>query len=251
MRPYSALARHYDAFTEDVGYKERTDYIIGLMSRFGHTPRTLLDLACGTGGFSAELALRGIEVIGADISEEMLAAAQSRMYTLGANVLLLRQDMRELDLYGTVDTAVCMLDGINHLCVPEDVLRTFERVSLFLEPGGLFIFDVNTPYKHNAVLSGGSYIYEEEGAFCVWSNSECVDGAVDMTVDVFEREEDGRYRRSTESFSERAYDSTLLSSLAERAGLRVLGIYGDMTYAPPEDTEERVYFVCGKAAEER
>ncbi len=247
MKPYSVLARHYDDFTENVEYKKRTDFILDIMTKSGHTPHDLLDLACGTGGFAIELADRGCDVTGVDISEDMLSAAQTAMYKRGVNILLLKQDMRKLDLYGTVDTAICMLDGINHLLSENDVKQAFERVSLFLEPGGLFVFDVNTPFKHREILSADCFVYENADAVCVWSNSECsADGIVDMTIDIFERENSGLYSRRSEQFSERAYDIERLTSMLGQAGLRTEGIFGDMKANSPAPDEERVYIVCRK-----
>lgn len=246
MRPYSALARYYSKFTENVEYGKRTDYILNLMHIHGRAaPRLLLDLACGTGGFSLELAARGADVIGVDISEEMLAAAQAEMYNRGLRVMFIKQDMQHLDLYGTVDSAICMLDSLNHITDINELKRAIYRVSLFLEPDGLFIFDVNTLYKHKEVLSGSCYVYECDGAVCVWSNSECSDdGMVNISLDIFEKKEKDLYSRSTENFSERAYDIELIEEILDSCGFKVCGIYGDMSFEKPDDAEERVYFVA-------
>ncbi|HIZ16949.1 MAG TPA: methyltransferase domain-containing protein [Firmicutes bacterium] len=251
MRPYSALARYYSKFTENVEYKKRTDYILELMRRHGcNEPQLLLDLACGAGGFSLELAERGVDVIGVDISEEMLAAAQTEMYSRGLHTMFIKQDMRELDLYGTVDTAICMLDSLNHITDIGGLKRTIERVSLFLEPGGIFIFDVNTLYKHREVLSGSCYVYECDGAVCVWSNSECSsDGTVNISLDIFEETANGLYSRSTENFSERAYDVTAFQEILADSGFKVCGIYGDMSFDKPCAVEERMYFVAERLSQ--
>ena len=248
MRPYSVLARYYSEFTKNVEYKKRTDYILKLIRLHGRgTPKLLLDLACGTGGFSFELASRGIDVIGIDISEEMLAEAQSEMYNRGADVMFIRQDMCKLDLYGTVDTAICMLDSLNHITDINNLKKAIKRTSLFIEPDGLFIFDVNTLYKHRKVLSGSCFVYECAESVCIWSNSECSgDDIININLDIFEGTGKGLYTRSAENFSERAYDISVLKNIAVNCGFKICGIYGDMSFDKPLQTEERVYFVAQK-----
>ena len=157
---YSYFACVYDLLTENVEYSRRADYICSLLSENGINGGLLLDVACGTGSLCVELSKRGFDVTGIDISGEMLCEAQNKMYESGENILFLRQDMRSLDLYGTVDCAVCTLDSLNHLTSEEDLLRAFKSISLFLEDGGIFIFDMNTPYKHREILADNSFVYE-------------------------------------------------------------------------------------------
>lgn len=144
----------------------------------------MLDLGCGTGGISIEAAKKGYDVIGVDISVGMLNEARRKAAESGVSLLLLNQSMDELDLYGTVDFALCVLDGVNHLDDAEMVKRTFERVSLFMVPGGAFAFDVNTPYKHKNVLADNAFVYDLDSLYCVWQNSyNESDGSVDITLD--------------------------------------------------------------------
>ena len=144
----TALARYYDALTADVDYRARGAYLKRLAERHGGRFRLVLDLACGTGSLAVELARLGAEVIAVDGSGEMLAQAMNKSAGLTPPVLYLCQGMEELDLYGTVDTTLCTLDSLNHLPDREALRRVFHRVWLFTEPGGLFLFDMNTPYKH-------------------------------------------------------------------------------------------------------
>ena len=241
------FASVYDRFTDDEEYERRAAYILGLLKDGGVTRGILLDVACGTGKLTELLCGRGYEIIAADVSPDMLQLARERLSAADPDALLLCQDMRTLDLYGTVDAAVCTLDSVNHLTEEQDVAAAFASVSLFLRPGGLFVFDVNTPYKHRQVLSGNTFVYEDEEAFLVWQNTECdEDGCVDIMIDVFTEEPDGRYARASEDFTERAYEPETLRGLLEQAGLSVEGVYGDLTRDPPEAGEERVCIIARK-----
>ena len=172
MSGYGLFSSFYDRLMNDMDYEGRAAYLLSLFARFRpeKPPDTLLDLACGSGGLSLPLAARGIDVIGVDGSDEMLARAREKADQAGMSLLLLCQDMRELDLYGTVDGAVCVLDSLNHLCRTDDLAEVFRRLRLFIEPGGLFVFDVNTPYKHREILGDNAFVFEEEDFLCVWRN---------------------------------------------------------------------------------
>ena len=148
MSSYAYFAGYYDELTRNVDYGKQADYLEALCHRLGHAPGLSLDLACGTGSLTVELCRRGWDIYGVDGSPEMLSAAMQKASEEGLHILFLCQKMQRIDLYGTVDTVVCTLDSINHLTSPQDVQRTFDRVSLFLNPGGYFIFDANTIYKH-------------------------------------------------------------------------------------------------------
>lgn len=143
-----------------------------------------------------------------------------------------------------------MLDSLNHITDIGELKKAVERVSLFLEPGGLFIFDVNTLYKHKEVLSGSCYVYECDGAVCVWSNSECSDdGTVNISLDIFEETANSLYSRSTENFSERAYDIAAFEEILADSGFKVCGVYGDMSFDKPSASEERLYFAAKKLSQ--
>lgn len=212
----------------------------------GITGGILLDLGCGTGSMSLAMAERGFDVIGVDCSVGMLNAAQQKMFESGKRLLLLNQSMEELDLYGTVDCAVCVLDGINHLSGEKAVKAAFDKVSLFMNKGGAFAFDVNTLYKHKHVLADNAFVYEPDGVCCVWQNSfNEADGSVEITLDFFE-EEDGAYYRSGESFTEKAYELSDIKLWLEQSGFEVMGIYDDLTLDPVKSDSERAVFLAKK-----
>ena len=148
--------------------------------------------------------------------------------------------MQVLDLFGKIDAALCTLDSINHLTEPDDVRETFRRLGTFIRPGGMFIFDVNTVYKHREILADNSFVYEYPDVFCVWQNSldEETD-TVDIMLDFFEENEDGTYERTSEDFSERAYSLDELSKWLGDAGFDIENIYDGMTDEPVREDSER------------
>lgn len=243
---YDDFSRFYDLLTDNVEYEKRADYFCRLLSMCGIKNGILLDLGCGTGSMSFEMADRGFDVIGVDSSVGMLNAAQQKMFESGRQILLLNQNMQEIDLYGTVDSAVCVLDGINHLSCEADVKKTFEKVSLFMNKGGAFAFDVNTVYKHKNILADNVFVYEPENLFCVWQNNyNCSDNSVEISLDFFE-EEDGVYYRSCESFTEQAYELCDIKQWLEEAGFEVVGIFDDMTTEDVKPESERAVFLAKK-----
>lgn len=250
MEIYSQFARVYDRLMGDVDYRARAGYLLKLFDRFGKRPTLLLDLACGTGGFSNELALKGIEVIGVDMSEEMLLAARENSARLATDVLFLCQRAEELDLYGTVDGAICCMDSLNHITDLRKLKKAISRVSLFLEKDCLFIFDVNTVYKHREVLGDNSFVIEEDGVYCVWQNMlDEKSLTTDISLDFFV--ENGEvYERYSEDFSERAYTDEQLRQIISECDFDIEAVFGDMTLQPPEDSCERTVWILKKRGEE-
>ena len=246
MGNYSEFAVVYDLLMQDVDYEKRTEYILKLFKKFGKKPSLMLDLACGTGAFSNLFALKGVEVIGVDMSEEMLAVARENSAEIGTDVLYLCQKAEELDLYGTVDGAICCLDSINHITDKKVLQKAFNKVSLFMEKDCLFIFDVNTEYKHREVLGNNTFVIDEEDVYCVWQNSfNEKQNLTDICLDFFIKDEDC-YFRSGEEFSERAYSVAELECMLEKAGFKVEAVFDDMTELPLKENSERAIFVCKK-----
>ena len=247
---YEALAGEYDPLTRDVDYRALADYLCDMLGELGRTDGLLLDLACGTGTLSWELARRGFEVIGADASAEMLMVAQGKG-TGAENIppVFIMQDMRTLDLYGTVGAAVCTLDGLNHLLTVEELRDALHRLYLFIEPGGALIFDVNTPWKF-AQMDGRAYLDETEDIFCAWSVALTdVPERYEYCIDIFTKEKRG-WRRQSESFCERAWDLDLLREELSRAGFEEIRLYGDETRDAPRPEELRVFFTARRRIEE-
>ncbi len=245
MSSYGVFADYYDALTLNVDYEKRALYIVNTLKKLGHEMGLTLDLACGTGKLTLELKKLGVDVYGADGSQEMLSFAYEKAVENGFNILFLCQKMQELNLYGGIDTCVCTLDSINHMTDIEDVRKTFERVFLFLNDGGYFIFDVNTVYKHQNVLCDNTFVYDLDEVYCVWENSLKENNIVDININLFVPEGE-LYKRFEESFSERAYSDAQLMSMLNGAGFEVVKRFSDMSENAPEESDERIIYIAKK-----
>lgn len=243
MSSYDFLAGCYDRLTYDVDYAAWADYIEKHFARHPLPGKTVLDLACGTGSLTRELALRGYEMIGVDLSPEMLSEAAEKNRGVGPiEPIFLCQSMDRLDLYGTIDACVCCLDSINYVTSPKKLQKAFERVHLFLMPGGLFLFDVNTPEKL-AAMDGQVFLDETEDTYCVW-RTEYHRGLCTYYMDLFRRRGDGAWRRSAEVHRQRAYSVEELTAWLAAAGFGDVRVYGDMRMRRPRADEQRVYISC-------
>ncbi|MEE1282282.1 MAG: class I SAM-dependent methyltransferase [Acutalibacteraceae bacterium] len=243
MLSYSYFADYYDNLTNNVNYKAYAEYIINLCKHYNHDMNITLDLACGTGSLTVLLKQMGVDIYGIDASAEMLSVAQEKALDADINgMLFLRQKMQNLDLYGTIDTCICTLDSINHITNIDDVQKAFEKVSFFMNPKALFIFDVNTLYKHKEILGNNTFVYDTDQVFCVWQNMLHKDGVtVEIMLDFFENL-DGMYRRYSENFREKAYSHNQICSMLEKAGFKLLDVFGEMTFeAPKADSQRNIY----------
>ena len=244
---YQSFAEVYDELQCSVDYFGRAQYLVRLFEKYDRKPQLVLDVGCGTGQISLQLKKRNIDVIGVDPSVEMLMMARENAAACGQELLLLCQSAAELDLYGTVDGAVCCLDSINHIIDELELQKSFDKISLFLEKDRLFIFDVNTEYKHREVLANNIFTYDAENVYCVWSNSECSNnGVVDICLDFFIKNSDGTYTRTGEEFSERAYSVDMLKMMLDKAGLDVVAVLDDMTLENATEKSQRIIFVTRK-----
>ncbi len=244
MSNYASFALSYDHLMQDVDYEKRAEYILSLFEKHKRKPSDIIDLGCGTGTLSFILMKKGVDVIGVDNSPLMLSEARNKAMEMGLNPLLLCQDISELDLYGTAEGAISTLDCLNHITDIKTLEKVFYRLKFFVEPGGLFIFDVNTPYKHKEILSGATFVRDMDEVYCVWQNGVCDDELkVSISLDIFSQDDDGRYSLSTENFVERAYTEDQLNGIFERNHFEKVAVYDDMTFDAPCDTTQRLIFV--------
>ncbi len=250
MMQYSALAGLYDALTDNVPYRKYAAQIERLFCRYGQKPSLVLELACGTGTLTALLAQKGYEMIAADISPDMLSVAREKCRELAQPPVFICQDMCSLDLYGTVQAAVCCLDSINYLTDIRKLRRAFARVSLFLEQGGLFLFDVKTPAMFRE-MDGVCSVDEGEGWFGAWrygwdAKSRLCVHAVDL---FFER--GGVYERQTEEHLQRAYPRNVLEKELETAGFCVRGVFDGLSLRAAREETGRLFFAAQKVTPNR
>lgn len=240
MKSYNHFAEVYDELTENVEYKKRFNYILRFFNSYNiKTGSDILDLACGTGTFSKMLADCGYDVTGIDASTQMLTIADAKC---GGQVHFINTDMRNFCLKKKYDACICCLDSINHLSNMDDIKSAFRCVNDSLVKGGLFIFDINTLYKHNKILADRTFVFDREEYFLSWDNEYAGNGKIHIFIDLFVR--DGKiYKRYSEEFSETAYSLKAVKS-ALKPFFTIEGIYNDLSLKSPERTSERLYFIC-------
>lgn len=247
MGAYDMLSAVYDRLNEDVDYAKWAQFYEECFDRYlPERPTLVLELGCGTGAMTIELARRGYDMTALDISPEMLSHAYSRCADKGIfGVLFLEGDMCDFELYGTVGAVVCCLDGINHLLSEKELADCFALVHNYLDPDGLFLFDVNTPYKFQNIYADNDYVLERDGAVCVWRNRLSDDARqCDFHLTVFEQEEDGLYTRQDGVQSELCYDMDTLKRLLGEAGFEFVAVFADTDFAEIGEKSERWHIVA-------
>lgn len=242
---YCGFATVYDALTSDVEYEKRCNYLEALFQKhMDFKPSLVADLGCGTGSVCSILSSRGYDCIGIDSSEMMLDAAAKK--TDSQKILYLNQDMCEFELYGTVDVFLCMLDSLNYVTSCEEVADIFALVHNYLNPGGIFIFDVNTFYKYDNILSDNTFVFEEKDIFYTWENS--FDGEFcDYRLNFFVKD-GSAYRRLCEEHSQRYHSHSEIVASAESAGLKLEAVYSELSMDCPKEDDQRIFYVLKKPA---
>lgn len=245
MDSYKALSASYDRLTRDVDYRAVVAFYFEIIRREKVAVRTAADLACGTGSVTALLAQRGLPVVGVDLSEDMLTQAQQKTQTLTPRPVFLHQDLARLYLPRGVDLAVCALDSLDYIIAPDDCAAAIRRVYNALNPGGIFIFDVNTPEKLQA-MDGQVFLDEDENVYCVWRGEfDRKSNICSYGMDLFQRQ-GNMWRRSFEEHREYAYTRPQLTRLLKAAGFTGIHVYGDRTFAAPGEGEQRMFFSARK-----
>ena len=245
MNAYKALAASYDSLTLDVDYDGVVEFYEVLLQREGLSPRSVVDLACGTGSLTVRLAQKGYKVMGVDLSEDMLTVASQKAWDLGLQIPFVRQPLEKLYLHRGVDLAVCGLDSLDYITDPACCKRAIERIYKALNPGGCFIFDVNTPEKLRA-MDGQVFLDENEDTFCVWRGEfDEQTNICSYGMDLFRRHEKG-WQRSFEEHQEYAYSATQLVEYLKDAGFTRIEVFGDRRLEPPAEGEQRIYLKARK-----
>ena len=246
---YSLFASVYDEINAEIDYPAWAGFINEIIKRnYGKgKPELVLDLGCGTGSMTLELAKLGYDMTGIDNSPEMLGIARERAeeLNLGDKMLWLLQDMTDFELYGTVDVAVSCLDCINHLTTRSELERCLSLVHNYLVPDGLFIFDVNGKGKFERIYGNECYVMENDGSFLTWQNFyNPKSGLCDFVLTLFTEREDGLYERSEDFGKEKMYTLRTLRSALAKCGFEFIGAYSDFEFKEAEDNDERIYIAA-------
>lgn len=251
MEAYSGFAEVYDLFMDNVPYEAWSKYLVGLLKKFGADHGLVLELGCGTGKMTRLLADAGYDMIGLDDSGEMLGIAMERD-SLDSGILYLNQDMREFELYGTVQAVVSVCDSMNYIIDEQELLQVFSLVNNYLDPGGIFIFDLNTLYKYKEILGERTICENRDEASFIWENyydEKQQINAYDLTL--FVREEDGRYKKYEETHLQRGYAICRVRELVEASGLAWVACYEAFSEREPGTRSERVYVVARECKKEK
>ena len=250
MNAYGALAASYDRLTNDVDYEGWVDFAQAIVDKEGLAPRTVADLACGTGSATRLLAERGYRVTAVDLSEDMLTEAMDKCLCLENLPVFVHQDLAQLRLPRAVDMAVCFLDSLDYILAPEDCAAAIRQTYRALNPGGIFIFDVNTPEKLRA-MDGQVFLDEDDDVYCIWRGEFDEESNIcSYGMDLFQRDGDV-WRRSFEEHQEYAYSIEQLTGYLKAAGFTRIVVYADRQFAAPRAGEQRVWFKARKGIVKR
>ncbi len=243
MESYSIFASIYDTLMQDVPYNTWANNIKKIWTKYNLTPSLVLDLACGTGTITNILAKDGYEMIGIDLSYDMLIEANAKKES---NILFLNQDMCQFELYGTVDSIICLCDSINYILEEEKLLQVFKLANNYLNPKGLFIFDINTEYKFSNILANNTFGGNFDGVSYIWENYYDRENKInEYLTSFFILDEDyDLYEKFEEVHKEKAYTIDTIRSLIKKSGLTLVNIFDENLFEAPKEDSERLYFVC-------
>ncbi|MBD5134774.1 MAG: class I SAM-dependent methyltransferase [Lachnospiraceae bacterium] len=244
METYTGFAAVYDMFMDNVPYQEWGTYLINLLRKFGVHSGTVLELGCGTGSMTEILAGSGYDMIGVDISEEMLNIAIEKKDKSGHDILYINQDMRELELYGTVEAVVSICDSMNYITEEEDLLKVFTLVNSYLDEGGIFIFDMNTVHKYEEI--GDSIIAENRyNSSFIWENMYDADEMInEYYLTIYMEDNNGKYDRFEEIHYQKAYTVEKVKELIEKSGMEFVTAMEAFTENDVNRNSERMYVVA-------
>ena len=244
MDAYTSFAQVYDLFMDNVPYDQWCRYITELLREYGIQDGLVLELGCGTGVLTRKLAAKGYDMIGVDSSEDMLEIAMDHRQE-GEDILYLLQDMREFELYGTVRAAVSICDSMNYIVEYQDLVQVMKLVNNYLDPGGIFIFDLNTPYKYEEILGENTFAENRpEGSF-IWENYyDGETGINEYDLTLFVREEEGIYRKFEETHYQRAYKLEQVRRAVKEAGMEFVAAYDAGTHKPVRQDSQRIYVIA-------
>lgn len=244
MEAYTGFALVYDQLMDNVPYQDWCEYLAGLLREYGCREGLVLELGCGTGSLTRLLAAKGYDMIGLDSSADMLSIAREKQAEEGTEILYLLQDMTAFELYGTVAAVVSLCDSMNYITEYEELVQVFRLVNNYLDPGGYFIFDLNTPYKYRELLADKTFAENREDCSFIWENTYDEETELnEYALTLFLRGEDGRYERYEELHYQKAYTVETIKKAAAEAGMDFAVAYDAFTRNAPSDISERIYVI--------
>ncbi|NLP45947.1 MAG: class I SAM-dependent methyltransferase [Epulopiscium sp.] len=245
MGIYGSFATVYDQFMKEVPYEQWGDYIELIFKKYQYNPHSIVELGCGTGNMTEVMAKRNYDMIGIDLSEDMLMVAQEKAWKNNRDILYIAQDMRKFELHGTVDCILSICDGMNYILKEEELYQVFRLVNMYLNPGGLFIFDMNTEYKYAQILGDNVFSDVQKNTAYIWENNYYEEEKInEYIVNFFIKQKNSQlYERFEEIHYQKAYSMEQVSFLLSEAGLQLLEVYDAFSFQPPSSESERIYFV--------
>lgn len=245
VEAYTSFAEVYDAFMDNIPYEDWARYVGGLLREYGIRDGLVLELGCGTGSMTELLAGAGYDMIGVDNSLEMLQIAIEKREESGHEILYLCQDMREFELYGTVRAVVSVCDSMNYITQYQDLIQVFGLVNNYLDPGGIFIFDLNTEYKYREILGDSTVAESREDSAFIWENAFDEESGINQyDLTLFVREEGELYCRYEETHFQRAYRVQEIMDALKEAGLEPVAVYDAFTKKPVRKDSQRIYVIA-------
>mgnify|MGYP002792462474 FL=1 len=246
MEAYTSFAAVYDTFMDNIPYEEWGVYLKSLLKEYDVKNGLVLDLGCGTGTMTEILAEDGYDMIGIDNSEDMLEIAMEKKVESGHDILYLLQDMREFELYGTVNAVVSICDSVNYITEEEELVEVFRLVNNYLDPKGIFIFDFNTEYKYREILGDCTIAENREECSFIWDNYYYEEEKInEYELSLFIQEEDSElYRKYEETHFQKAYTYETMRRLIEESGLEFVTAYDAFTHVKPTEKSERIYMIA-------
>lgn len=246
MNSYTKFAYLYDSLmNDDINYEKWADYIENIFDHYDKSPNLVCDLACGTGNITLPLARRGYELIGVDKSFDMLSIARKKAQKSGLDIMFLEQDLKELDLFGSCDAFLCMIDGFNYILNPHSIYKIAKRIkTCFLEPDGIFIFDLSSPYKLEQFIGDNTFIHDGDDIFYTWENKFYKNTRLcEMYLNFFVKDKKG-YSRFGERHIQRAYTAEEIKKIFTCAGFSSVDAYSPLTFDNPKSDDMRIVFVA-------
>ena len=245
MDAYTSFAEVYDMFMDNIPYEDWCGYLTSLLKEYGINDGLVLDLGCGTGTLTELLAKEGYDMIGVDVSEDMLQEAIEKRAESGLPILYLLQDMREFELYGTVRAVVSICDSLNYILDYDDLAHVFSLVNNYLDPEGVFIFDLNTPYKYRELIGDATIAENREDASFIWENTWYEKEQVnEYDLTIFARTNGEYYQKFFETHYQKAYELETVKELIQKSGMEFVAAYDAFTREPVRADSERIYIIA-------